>query len=142
MIKLIQAWKNKKSMMMGITVILVVLLWPAIPLKGLNVWFKTMAGISYTLFLYPIMALLTGSFLVLYIYNKKCKTCEINPAKGASASVFGVLLGACPACIPALAFFLPLSLTVTLSYFSWAFLLVSIFILTFVIYKMGGFKKI
>lgn len=141
MIRLFEAWKNGKSAIMGIAVIFVVMLWPAIPLKGLDVWFKTMAGISYTLFLYPIMAVLTGSFVVLYTYNKQCKTCEINPAKGISASILGVLLGACPACIPAIAFFLPLSLTITLSYFSWAFLIVSITILLFALYKMGGFKN-
>lgn len=141
MIKIIEAWKNRKTALIGIVVILVVLLWPAIPLKGLDVWFKTMADISYTLFLYPIMAILTGSFVVLYIHNKQCKTCEINPTSGVSASIFGVLFGACPACIPAIAFFLPLSLTVTLSYFSWVFLLISIFILTLIIYRIGGFKR-
>ncbi len=141
MIRLIEAWKNRKTALIGTLVVVVVLLWPAILLKGLDVWFKTMIGISYTIFLYPVMALLTGSFVVLYIYNKQRKTCETNIKGGASASIFGVLLGACPACIPALAFFLPLSVIVTLSYFSWLFLLASIFILTFIIYKMEGFEK-
>ena len=133
MIKIIEAWKNRKDALIGIIVIFVVLLWPAIPLRGLDVWFKTMIGISYTIFLYPVMAMLTGSYVVLYMYNKQQKICKLNPAKGASASFLGILLGACPACIPALAFFLPLSITVTLSYFSWIFLLASIFILTFII---------
>lgn len=141
MIKIIEAWKNRKAATIGIITIFIILLWPAIPLKGLDIWLKTMADISYTLFLYPIMAISTGSFVALYVYNKQCKTCKINPTSGASASIFGILLGACPACIPALAFFLPLSITVTLSYFSWAFLLASIFILTFIIYRIGGFRK-
>ncbi|MBI2664643.1 hypothetical protein HYX10_04885 [Candidatus Woesearchaeota archaeon] len=141
MIKLIKAWKNGRAALIGAAVVLAVLLWPAIPLRGFDIWFETMAGISYTLFLYPILAVLTGSFAVLYIYNKQCKTCKVNPAGGASASIFGVLLGACPACIPAIAFFLPLSVTVTLSYFSWIFLSAAIALLVFSIYKSGGFRR-
>jgi hypothetical protein len=140
MIKLIEAWKNKKAGLIGILTSFIIFLWPAIPLKGVGVWLKTLSSTSFTLFLYSILALLSGSFVVLYIYDKQCKTCEINPSGGAFASIFGVLLGACPACIPVLAFFLPLSVSITLSYFSQIFLLLSIFILLFIIYRMGGFK--
>lgn len=138
---LIDAWKNKKSAIWGIVIALIVLFWPAIPLRGLDIWMKTLFGLFPTNVLYPILIFLIASFVALFIYNKECKTCNINNTTATSASLVGVLLGACPACIPALAFFLPLSVTVTLSYFSWAFLLASIIILTFVIYKMNGFRK-
>lgn len=141
MIRIAEAWKNRKYALIGIMIIIAVLFWPAIPLRGLDIWLKTMIDIKYIIFLYPVMAILIGSFAVLYAYNKQCRTCKINPAAGTSASFFGILLGACPACIPLLAFFLPLSVTVTLSYFSWIFLVASISILIFALYKMEGFKK-
>jgi hypothetical protein len=40
-----------------------------------------------------------------------------------------------------LAVFLPLSVTITLSYFSWIFSTLAIFILLFLIWRMNGFKK-
>ncbi len=136
----IKAWTNRKSALIGFVVIIAVILWPAAPLRGLDVWFQTLIGLFPTNILYPIMAVLIGSYVALYMYSRESKTCKINPAAGTSASFVGVLFGACPACIPALAFFLPLSATVTLSYFSWAFLAVSIGIIIFALYRMGGFK--
>jgi len=136
----LKAWTKKKSGIIGLIVLLVVLLWPAIPLRGLDVWLQTLTELFPTNIFYPIMAVLIGSYAALYVYMKESNTCKVNPKTGASASLVGILLGACPACIPALAFFLPLSLTVTLSYFSWIFLIASVGILLFAIYKMDGFK--
>ena len=138
--RLIEAWRNKKSALIGFIVIIFVLLWPSIPLRGVDVWIKTLFDLFPTNILYPIMAILVASYAVLYVHNRQSKTCNTSATSGASASFAGVLLGACPACIPVLAFFLPLSITVTLSYYSWIFLTVSIAILFFAIYKMEGFK--
>jgi len=140
---LLKSWTHRTSASAGGIAFLAVLLFPAIPLRSLGVWLETLLGLFPTTILYPILAFLTGSFVSLYVYNRKVKACCSLKASqtGASASVAGVLLGACPACIPALAFFLPLSITLTLSYFSWIFLLVSIGILVFALYRMNGFKK-
>ena len=140
-LNIVKAWKYKKSRLYGLAVIAVTLLWPSIPLRSISAWFNTLINLFPTNILYPLLAVLSGSFTALYVYKKdKAKVCKVSKS-GTSASIFGVLLGACPACIPALGFFLPLSLTVTLSYLSWIILLFSILILLFVISKQGGFKK-
>ena len=143
-ILILKVWRNKISASAGIAAIALTLLWPSIPLRGLDAWLKTLVNLFPTNFLYPILAILIGTFVAIYIYNKKVQSCCSikSTGTGASASFIGIFLGACPACIPALAFFLPLSATVTLSYFSWAFLLASIAVLTFAIYKMNGFRRI
>lgn len=140
---LFTSWMNRKSGVLGGITFLAVLLFPSIPLRGLGVWLETLLGLFPTNIFYPILAFLIGSFVSLYVYNRKVKACcSVKDAQaGASASFAGILLGACPACIPALAFFLPLSITVSLSYFSWVFLLISIGILIFALYRMNGFKK-
>lgn len=140
---LLKVWTNKKSALVGFVIFVFVLLWPSIPLSSVNLWLQTLTNLFPTQILYPILSFLIGSYVAIYFYNKKVETCcSINNAKtGASTSVAGVLLGACPACIPVIAFFLPLSVTITLSYFSWLFAVASILILLFAIYRMNGFKK-
>ena len=141
---LFKAWTNKKSALIGLLLFLFILLWPAVPLRSINLWLLTLTNLFPTVILYPILSFLTGSYAAIYFYNKKIeRCCSIKNMKtGASASVAGVLLGACPACIPVIAFFLPLSITITLSYFSWVFAIVAIFVLLFAIYRMNGFKKV
>lgn len=138
-----KVWKNKISASAGFLAILITLVWPSIPLRSFNVWLQTLVDLFPTNTLYPILAVLVGTFTAIYVYNKKVRPCcSIDSfSGGSSASVVGILLGACPACIPALGFFLPLSVTVTLSYFSWMFLSAAIVVLTFAIYKMNGFKR-
>jgi hypothetical protein len=139
---IVRVWRHKIPATAGVGAIAVILLWPAIPLRGLGTWFQTLTGLFPTNILYPFFAILVGSFVALYTYNRKiCRLCSAKEArKGSAATAFGVLFGACPACIPALAFFLPLSITVTLGYLSWIFLLVAIALLLFSIYRMNGFK--
>jgi len=141
-VNLFKAWSDRKSGLVGVVVFAAVMLWPAVPLRGLDTWMRTLFELFPTNILYPPMAILIGSYAALYVYSRKRETCKINPNAGASASFAGVLLGACPACIPALAFFLPLSATVTLGYFSWVFLVASIAILIFAIHRMEGFRKL
>ena len=136
--------KDKISLFWGILAMAIAFLWPAIPLRGLDVWFKTLTSLFPTNVGYPILVILIGIYTALYVYNKRNpEVCPVRKEKtGFFASLGGILLGACPACIPALAFFLPLSFTITLSYYSWLFLSIAIIFLIFAIWQMGGFKKI
>lgn len=140
---LIKAWTHKKSALVGLLASVFVLLWPSVPLRSVDLWLQILSNLYPTKILYPILAFLIGSYVAIYFYNKKVEACcSIDNLKtGTSASLTGVLLGACPACIPVIAFFLPLSITITLSYFSWIFAIAAIFILLFAIYRMNGFKK-
>lgn len=139
-----QALKDKTALFWGVLVMVITLLWPAILLKGLNVWFKTLTGLFPTNIGYPFLVLLIGIYVALFVYSKKNPLlCPVKKKKsGVFGGVVGVLFGACPACIPSIAFFLPLGLTIFLSHYSWLFLLLAIIFLIFAIYRMGGFKKI
>lgn len=138
-----KVWTHKLSISIGILIIGIVLLWPAIPLRSLDVWLQTLASKFPTNVLYPIFALLIGSYAALYTYDKKvAKCCRVDATKvSAAPSILGILLGACPACIPVLAFFLPLSVTIAIGYYSWIILLVSIALILFSIWRAGGFQK-
>ncbi len=94
--------------------------------------------------LYPVLAVLEGSYVAIYYYNKRIESCcSVNSVRtGTVGSLIGVFLGACPACIPVLGFLLPLSLTLTLSHLSPFLLAASIGILLFAIYRMNGFRRI
>ena len=91
------------------------------------------------------MALLTGIYVGVFVYNKTvATTCPVdaNAKLGFFGSMGGILLGACPACIPVLAFVLPLSATLFLGFWSWVFMALGSAVILFSIYKMNGFKKI
>lgn len=138
---LFKVWMNKLSASIGLLTIAIVLLWPALPLRSLDIWWQTLISKFPTNTLYPIFAILVGSYAALYTYDKKVmKCCRVNATKTAAPSVLGILLGACPACIPALAFFLPLSITITVSYYSWIILAASIGLILFSLWRAGAFK--
>lgn len=139
-----KVWTYKLSAAIGILIVGIVLLWPAIPLRSLDVWLKTLVNKFPTNVLYPIFAILCGSYAALYVYDRKVtKCCRVEATKtSAVPSILGILLGACPACIPALAFFLPLSITITIGYYSWLILLASIALILFSIWRAGGFQKV
>lgn len=146
-ILILKALQNKKALFSGLLAFLITLLWPAIPLKSLYVWLKTLIGLSPTNIGYLILAFLIGLYTALFVYQRSqvnfCPTCKVKVEKrGFFNALIGVLLGACPACIPAIAFFLPLSVTITLSYFSWLFLLLAIVFLSLSIWRIGGFKNV
>ena len=139
---LFKAWTHKLSFSVGLLVIVIILLWPAIPLWSLDVWLQTLMSKFPTNILYPIFALLIGSYAALYTYDRKVAKCCRVSAATAAPSLLGIVLGACPACIPALAFFLPLSLTIAIGYYSWVILLASIALILFSIWRAGGFQKL
>jgi len=141
---LVKVWTIKKSAAVGLTAFFASLLWPSIPLRSLESWFLTLTNLFPTNVLYPVLAFLTGSYAAVYFYNKRVESCcSIDNARiGTSGSLIGIFLGACPACIPFIAFFLPLGLTITLSRLSPYLLVASIAILLFAIYRMNGFKAV
>lgn len=139
---LLKAWTNKKSAVVGLAAATAALLWPSIPLRSLDLWLKTLSYLYPTRILYPVLAFLTGSYVAIYYYNKRVESCcPVSRVRtGTAGSLIGVFLGACPACIPAIAFFLPLGLTLTLSHLSPLFLSASVAVLLFAIYRMNGFR--
>lgn len=143
MIIILKVWTHKLSALIGIFTVGIVLFWPAIPLRSMNIWLQTLISKFPTNILYPFFALLIGSYAAMFIYDKKvARCCRVDATKASAApSIFGILLGACPACIPALAFFLPLSVTIAIGYYSWIILLASIALILFSIWRAGGFQK-
>jgi len=140
----IKIWKYKVPALWAATSVAAVLLWPAIPLRGLVVWAEFWFYWFPQNILYVVLSIATGVYVGIYVYNKKvAPTCPSGTSKtGIFGSVGGILLGACPACIPILAFALPLSATLFLGFYSWIFLILGAIVLLFSIYKMNGFKKI
>ncbi len=141
---LLKVWTNKKSAAVGLVAFAADLLWPSIPLRGVNVWLKTLSLLFPANTLYPILAFLTGSYVAIYFYNKRVESCcSVSSVRtGTAGSLVGIFLGVCPACVPVLAFLLPLGLTLTLSHLSPFLLAASIGILLFAIHRMNGFRRI
>lgn len=140
---IIKVWTHPFSLSVGLIVAAVALLWPAVPLRGLDIWLPTLVAKFPTNVLYPVFAVLVGSYAALFIYDRRvAKCCRVTTAKsGAAASFFGILLGACPVCIPVLAFFLPLSFTIVLGYYSWMILLGASILIFFSLWRSGAFQK-
>ncbi len=140
---LLKAWTNKKSGAVGLVALVADLLWPSIPLGSVDAWLKTIWLLFPTNILYPILAFLVGSYVAIYFYNKRVESCcSVDSVRtGAAGSLIGIFLGVCPACVPVLAFLLPLGLTLALSHLSPYLLAASIGILLFAIHRMNGFRR-
>jgi len=140
---ILKVWTNKLSAAGGLLVIAVILLWPALPLGSFDIWLQTLISKFPTNVLYPIFAFLAGSYAALYVYDRKVmKCCRVDATKAsATPSLLGILLGACPACIPVIAFFLPLSATIAIGYYSWIILLASIILISFSLWRAGALQK-
>jgi len=136
-------WRHRLPAIWAILAIAFVFLWPSIPLRGVTKWLQFFYLYTPQNYLYAILAILSGLHVGIYVYNMKVAACcSINSIKtGTAGSLFGILLGACPACIPVLAFLLPLSATIVLSRLSLVFLIIAILIMFFSIYRMNGFKR-
>ena len=142
-ILLIKMWTYPWPAFTALATILAVFLWPALPLRGIANWLSVYANTPYLFYLYPIIAVLSGAYIGLYVYNKKvAPCCSVESARaGFAGSLTGILLGACPACIPVIAIFLPLALNIFLSRIAPIFSVISIAILLWVIFRMNGFKQ-
>lgn len=140
---MLKALTNKVSLISGLLVTTIILLWPAVPLQSLTVWFQILVSKSPNNILYPLFAILVGCYIALYVYDRKvAKCCNTKNTKITSFSSFmGIFVGACPACIPFLAFFLPLPMLLVLQSYSWIILSIAILIIFFSIWRMGGLTK-
>ena len=140
---ILKIWQHKLPALWAILSMAFVFLWPSIPLRGVANWLQFFYLYTPQNYLYAILAILSGLHVGIYVYNMKVAACcSINSIKtGTAGSLFGILLGACPACIPVLAFLLPLSATIVLSRLSLVFLIIAILIMFFSIYRMNGFKR-
>jgi len=140
---IIKMWGRAWSVVTALTTMFAIFLWPSIPLRGFGNWMTVYLNTPYLFYLYPIIAVLSGIYIGLYVYNKKvAPCCSVESAQtGFTGSLTGILLGACPACIPVIAIFLPLAFNVFLSRVAPIFSVISIAILFLVIYKMSAFKR-
>ena len=110
---------------------------------ALKAWYLGLVENPFNASLYVLFSVLFGFFIALYLYSKnKCIDCKPAVRTGIGGSAIGFLIGVCPACFPILALVLPLSGTLFLTRYSYIFIVVSIAIILFSIYKMGGFKSI
>lgn len=142
-ILIFKMWGYKLPAFAALATMIAIFFWPALPLRGITNWLTIYANTPYLTLLYPAIAILSGEYMGLYVYNKKvAPCCSIETVRGgAVGSLTGILLGACPACIPVIAIFLPLAFNVFLSRIAPVFSLISVAILLLVIYQMNGFKR-
>ena len=143
-IVILKFWRHKLPVLAALVTMAGVFLWPSIPLGGINRWLQFLYYYSPQNYFYVILSILSGIYVGIYVYDRKVQSCcSIHSKKvGAASSVLGVLLGACPACVPVLAFFLPLSVSIVLSRISLMFLIIAIAIMLFSVYRMNGFRKV
>ena len=139
-----QVWRHPRPVLAAVSTMAVVFLWPSIPLGGVGNWLRFFYYYSPQNYLLSLMTVLCGLYVGLYVYNKTVAACcpMGNARTDAVGSLIGIVLGVCPACIPVLGFFLPLTVTMYLSYASWVFTVIAIAVLGFGISRFNGFKKV
>lgn len=107
-----------------------------------QIWFADIAQKPLNASLYIGFSILFGMFVSLYLFSKnRCIDCKPNVKTGIGGSAFGFMLGVCPACFSFVGFLLPLSGSLFLTAYSPLFMIVSIGIIVFSIYKMAGFRR-
>ena len=107
-------------------------------------WFEIILNQSILNFiLYLLFSILFGLVVSLNIYNWKNKTCSIRGSTGSLGlgSILAIFTSQCSACVSLATLFLPLSAISLLVKYNTFFNLISIGILLFSIYLVGGFKK-
>ena len=110
-----------------------------------EIWFRELYQKPLNSALYIIFSVLFGMFMTLYLYAKKsCIDCKASePTKsGIAGTLLGFIIGVCPACFSFIGFFVPLSVSILLTTFAPIFIIVSISIIVYSIYRVGGFKSI
>jgi len=110
-----------------------------------DIWFLDLQNKPQSSIPYIAFSVLFGMFISLYLFTRnKCLDCK--PEKGArtgfAGSVIGFMVGVCPACFSFIGVLLPLGPTLFLTSYSPIFTGISIAIVLFSIYKLGGFKKL
>lgn len=140
---ILKMWRHKLPASAALATMIAAFLWPALFLGGIVNWLRFFYYYWPQNLLISLTAVLSGVYVGLYVYDRKVASCCSIDSKvgGAAGSILGVVLGACPACIPFLSIFLPLSVTISLSYLSWVFSIFGICILLFFIWRMNGLKR-
>jgi membrane protease YdiL (CAAX protease family) len=145
-IRLFSAIKERPSLtlLLTVTVFFITPLIQSIntPL-AFEIWFRELIQKPLSVVTYGSFSFLFGMFIPLYLYTKnKCLDCKKEDARpGFAASILGFMLGVCPACFSFIGFLLPLGTSIFLTTYSHLFTGLSIVIILFSIFKLGGFKK-
>ena len=108
-----------------------------------EIWFRDLSQKLLSVITYSAFSVLFGMFISLYLYTKnKCLDCRKEDARpGFGGSVLGFMLGVCPACFSFIGFLLPLGTSIFLTTYSPIFTTLSVGIILFSIFKLGGFKR-
>jgi hypothetical protein len=108
-----------------------------------EIWFRDLIQKPVSVVVYGSFSFLFGIFIPLYLYTKsRCLDCKKEDARlGFGASILGLLLGVCPAYFSFIGFLLPLGTSIFLTTYSPLFTGLSIAIIVFSIFKLGGFKR-
>ncbi|MGH9876311.1 MAG: hypothetical protein ACREBU_03365 [Nitrososphaera sp.] len=108
-----------------------------------DIWFLDLQQKPWSSVPYIVFSILFGMFISLYLFTrKKCFDCRPETARtGFAGSVVGFMVGVCPACFSFIGVLLPLGPTLILTTYSPVFTMMSIAIVLFSIYKLGGFRK-
>lgn len=108
-----------------------------------DIWFLDLQHKPWSSIPYVAFSILFGMFIPLYLYTRnKCLDCKPEKARtGFAGSVVGFMVGVCPACFSFIGVLLPLGPTIFLTAYSPLFTGISIAIVLFSIYKLGGFKR-
>jgi len=111
-------------------------------------WYLALVQKPFNTGLYVSFSILFGLLISLQLYNNEiCKTCKIDKASkkaqgvGGFGAVLGFAVGVCPACLGVIALLLPLSVSITLTNYSWVFTGIAIIIMIVSLYLLGGFRK-
>ncbi|AIC15500.1 hypothetical protein [Nitrososphaera viennensis] len=108
-----------------------------------DIWFLDLQQKPWSSIPYMAFSILFGVFISLYLFTRnKCFNCKPEAARtGFAGSVVGFMVGVCPACFSFIGVLLPLGPTLFLTMYSPVFTAISIAIVLFSIYKLGGFRK-
>jgi hypothetical protein len=108
-----------------------------------DIWFLDLQQRPWSSIPYIAFSILFGMFVSLYLFTRnKCFDCRPEEARtGFAGSIAGFMIGICPACFSFIGVLLPLGPTLFLTTYSPVFTLISIGIVVFSIYKLGGFRK-
>ncbi len=108
-----------------------------------DIWFRDLSQKPLNSILYFIFSILFGMFISLFLYTRnKCFDCGTERAgSGFVGSILGFIFGVCPACFSFVGLLLPLGPSLFLTTYSPLFTILSISIIAFSIFKLGGFKR-
>jgi len=109
-----------------------------------EIWFRDLYQKPLNSVLYIAFSILFGMFITVYLHSRSsCIDCKTGKAKsGVAGTVLGFMIGVCPACFSFIGFLIPLTASIFLTTLAPIFLLASIAIILYSIFRVGGFKSI